>query len=247
MKTVKSIKIIFLVGIFVFSCQKDNMEPIHEEIKSDQAIQMPEIPDDIAKMMSEEDVAKFLAGPGEEYLQLPGFNEARRRHGRWHPVLMKLGYHLQFGPFVGESCDNPIPCYSPTGPTGAPGCEDPTKQLGMMGMTFSDGYWFSKEVHSEYFPVFCNPDYAGYGQGFYQLDNGLLWLEAENGPFQVDEEGNVTFARRGNYVPVQSTGVFEGAKGWEIMISYTAVENSPSIDPEGKGYSDVIIFGWVYY
>ena len=194
--------------------------------------------------MSDEDLAKFQAGPGEEYLQMPEFANGRRSRGHWYPVLMKLGYHLQIGPIGGTSCQPGEYqfCITPEGPD----FECLNAMVGAAGMTVTDGYWFRKKLHSEYYPVFCGPDYAGYGQGFYQLEDGLLWLEAENGPFNYDEYGNSTFVRRGNYIPDQSTGSFSGAIGWEIMISYTAYENSPSISPDGTGYSDVIIFGWVF-
>lgn len=253
MKSLKSLFFFTLMGLLVISCQRDSVAPDAINFIDEEAFIVPDIPYEIAQMMSAEDIAKFKAGPGEEFLELPGDPNARRMRGRWYPVLMKLGFDLQFMPFGGESCGAPEPCFTLEGdelvPTFTPGCvyTPQPSGIGIMGNTIADGYWFSNKVHSEYFTVFCMPDYAGYGQGFYQLNDGVLWLEATNGPFQVDEEGNVTFVRRGNYVPVQSTGVFEGAKGWEIMISYTAVENSPSIDPEGKGYSDVIIFGWVYY
>ncbi len=71
-------------------------------------------------------------------------------------------------------------------------------------------------------------------------------MEAENGPFNYNENGDITFCRRGNYVPEKSEGRFSGAIGWEVMISYTTVENDPG-NNNGIGYSDVIIFGWVYY
>ena len=118
-----------------------------------------------------------------------------------------------------------------------------------MGATVGDGYWFAKEVHSEYYPVFCAAEnYAGYGHGFYALKNGTLSLEAESGPRNYDDLGNMVFCRKGNYIGNESTGIFEGACGWEIMISYTTPENNPG-DPAnmGQGFSDVIIFGWVFY
>ena len=247
MKTLKSIFLFIVAGLMVLSCQKDSLEPVDEFTVSNGEFTVPIIPDEIAAMMSDEDIARFNAGPGEEYLQSFNTENARRRHGRWHPVLMNLGYHLQFGPFVGESCDAPIPCFGPTGPTGAPGCEDPANFIGSMGKTTADGYWFRNAVHSEYYPVLCGPDYVGYGQGFYQLEKGLLWLDAENGPFNYDDEGNATFCRKGRYNGDKSDGKFAGAFGWEIAISHTAPENNPANPANmGQGYSDVIIFGWVY-
>jgi hypothetical protein len=244
MRILKSYYLFLFVGLMVISCQKDSLDPVQVVDEPSTDFEVPVVPDEIASLMSDDDLAKFQAGPGEEYLQMPEFANGRRSRGHWYPVLMKLGYHLQFGPFVGESCDAPTPCFGPTGPTGAPGCEDPANYIGIMGMTYAEGYWFSNKVHSEYYPVFCLPDYAGYGSGFYQVNDDQLWLEAENGPFQVDEEGNSMFVRRGNYSPEHSTGSFSGAIGWEVMISYTAAENSPQDD--GTGYSDVIIFGWVF-
>jgi len=234
-----------LMGLLVISCQRDSVSPDAMNTMDDQAFLVPDIPDEIAQMMSVEDIARFKAGPGEEYLELQGASNSRKARGRWYPVLMKLGYQLNFVPIGGNSCQpgDFEPCFGPGAPADPAACL--ASQVGLAGMTVADGYWFRRQVHSEYYPVFCLPDYSGYGSGFYEMDNDLLWLEAVNGPFQVDEEGNVTFIRKGNYVPGQSTGVFEGAVGWEVMISYTAIENSPS-NPAGSGYSDVIIFGWVY-
>jgi hypothetical protein len=255
MKNLRSLLFFALMGLLVISCQRDSVSPDAMNTMDEQEFIVPDIPDEIAEMMSAEDIARFKAGPGEEYLELQGTSNLRKARGRWYPVLMRLGFHLQFMPFGGESCGAPQPCFAPDPnnpsimlPTNAPNCDygKPPSGLGLMGKTVADGYWFRHKVHSEYYPVFCLPDYSGYGSGFYQLDNSQLWLEAVNGPFQVDEEGNVTFIRKGNYIPGQSTGVFEGAVGWEVMISYTAIENSPSNSPDGSGYSDVIIFGWVY-
>ena len=249
MKAFKLSYFFFLAGLMVISCQKDSLEIVQEIAVPNQEFTVPDIPDEIASMMTNEDLARFQAGPGEGYLQRLELGNARRNHGRWYPVLMKLGYHLQIGPIVGASCEPGMfsPCFNENGPTGAPGCEDPVNYIGAAGATVADGYWFSKAVHSMYFPVFCGPDYTGYGSGFYQLENGLLWLEAENGPFHYDENGNSTFCREGQYVGDQSAGMFEGAFGWEVMISYTAADNNPG-DPAngGVGYSDVIIFGWVH-
>ncbi len=251
MKLIKLLSFSLLAGLLIVACQDDAMSEMEQHSSAFTfEFEVPEIPQEMAAMMSAEDIARFEAGPGAEYLAMTETPEARRGHrGRWHPVLMQLGYHLQFGPFVGESCESPIPCFGPTGPTGAPGCEDPANYLGVMGKTVADGFWFSKTAHSEYFPVFCWPDYAGYGAGFYLVNGDVLWLEAENGPFNVDEEtGDMTFCRIGHYVGDQSSGKFSGARGWEVMLSYTAVENNPGNPANGgQGYSDVIIFGWVYY
>ncbi len=244
MKALKKIYLFLFAGLLVISCQKDSLDPVQEIQKPGSEFEVPTVPNDIANMMSDGDLAKFQAGPGEEYLQMIKRSNARRARGNWYPVLMNLGYHLQISPIGGTSClpGDFVPCFGP----GAPA--DPTECLanivGATGMTLADGYWFGKQVHSEYYPVFCGADYSGYGQGFYQLDNGLLWLEAENGPFQFDEAGNATFCRKGKYVPEQSNGIFAGALGWEVMVSHTAAVDSPTDD--GIGYSNVIIFGWVF-
>ena len=243
MRPFKAFYLFFLMGLLVISCQKDTLEPVQEITEPTQEFTVPDIPDEIANLMSSEDLARFRDGPGVEYLDRLELSNARRSHGRWHPILMKLGYHLNFGPFVGESCDNPVPCYGPAGPTGEPGCENPANFIGITGMADGDGYWFSKQVHSEYYPVFCFPDYAGYGQGFNRLEDGMLWFQGESSPHNYDDEGNMVFYMKAGFVGDQSTGIFEGAFGWEIMISHTTAENIPS---GGTGYSDVIIFGWVY-
>lgn len=246
MKVLKLSYLFFLIGLFVISCQKESDEPLQELKSPAQEFDVPVIPDEIASLMSTEDLARFKAGPGEEYLQRSALNNARLSCGRWYPVLMKLGYHLQFVPIGGTSCQPGefVPCFGPGAPS------DPTECLnsivGSAGMTYANGNWFTKTVHSEYYPVLCGEDYAGYGQGFYRLQNGLLWLEGENGPFHYDDEGNATFFREANYIGDQSTGSFEGAFGWEVTISYTAVENNPKYSADGTGYSDVITFGWVH-
>jgi hypothetical protein len=246
MRPLKVFLFMLLMGLMVISCQKDATEPAQPVPSSDQEFVVPDIPDEIASLMSDEDMAMFKAGPGEEFTGKLSQDNARKARGHWYPVLMKLRYHLQFVPIGGESCapGDFTPCFGP----GAPA--DPTECLasivGSAGITGADGYWFSKAVHSEFFPVFCGPDYTGYGYGFYQVDKGMLWIEAENGPVHYDNEGNSTFVRKGNYNPEQSTGCFAGAVGWEVAIMYTATEDNPANAPDGIGYSDVVIFGWVY-
>ena len=247
MRQLTKFYLFFLVGLLVISCQKDTIEPDQLNPNQDQDFTVPDIPDEIAAVMSAQDIAKFKAGPGPDYMGLSEFNNARKTHGHWHPVLMKLGYHLQVVPIGGTSCTPGefVACFGP----GAPA--DPTECLnsyvGIAGFTYADGYWFRNVVHSEYYPVFCAPDFGGYGEGFYQVTGGMLWLTGEMTPHQYDEDGNMTFYMKGIFQGEKSTGIFEGAVGWEIMKSYTAVEDNPSTDPEGKGYSDVIIFGWVFY
>lgn len=239
--------ILFLFGAFTFTaCEKTSIDIFdHPTVQIDD-YSIPEIPEDIAELMTEEEILKFKAGPGADYSEAI---QVRRRHhhGRWHPVLMRMTYHLQIGPIGGTACEPGQfqPCFGP----GAP--PDPTDCLasvvGAAGQTIADGHWFHRPIHAEYYPVFCLPDYAGFGSGFYSSNGSLLWIEATNTAFQYDDEFNSVFYRFANYIPQQSTGIFEGAFGWEIARMYTAVENSPSNDPNGQGESDVIIFGWVYF
>ena len=234
MKTFRSFLCLFLIGLFVVSCEKESTQPIQNAPAEVPEFTVPEIPDEIASLMSDEDLILFKEGPGLSYLDESALKSARR--GRWHPVMMKLDYYLQIWPI--SSCDSwsGTPCFPPD-----------CMPMGACGFTVADGKWLFRPVHSEYYPVFCFPDYAGHGEGFHQTENGMLKLKGENTPFQVDEDGNSTFRRYGYYMGDQSTGIFEGARGWEIMISYTAAENSPSNSPTGQGQSTVIIFGWVYY
>ena len=125
MRPIKSFYLFFLLGILVLSCQKDSLDPVQEIAEHSDGFTVPNVPVEIANLMSAEDLARFKAGPGEAYLDKLNMNNARRSHGRWHPVLMKLGFHLQFGPFVGGDCEAPIPCYGPTGPTGPTGATGP--------------------------------------------------------------------------------------------------------------------------
>lgn len=247
MKRFKISYLFFLLGMLLISCENESIDTeVVSQEESLEQFDVPEIPADIKSMMSTEDLALFEAGPGKEYLSNEMSKGTRGKHGRWHPILMKLGYNLQIGPFVGESCETPVPCFDENGPTGAEGCDDPANFKGATGVTVADGYLYSKPVHSMYFPVFCFPDYAGYGEGFYQLENGMLWVEAKNGPFYYDEEGNSSFRRIGKYNPDKSQGIFSGVRGWEIALLYTAAENNPGTN-NGIGYSDVIIFGWAYW
>ena len=235
---------LLFLSLFFISCEKDSVvEPEY----SDQLVQeyeIPEIPEIIVNRMSESDIIKFKAGPGEEFLK--NENSARTR-SRWHPVLMFLNYDLQFVPIGGESCQPGefVPCFGPYAPT------DPTEclanQVGVTGITYTYGKWFKQPIYSEYYPVFCSPDYSGYGSGFYRQDSNELWVEAQNDPFNYDEMGNSWFYRYGTYNGGLSSGIFEGAYGWEIMISYTPYETNPGSNPDGIGESEVVIFGWVKY
>jgi len=246
MNRIKISYLFLLMGMFFISCENESIEPEVVSQESQEQFTVPEIPTEIKSMMSTEDLALFEAGPGKDFLNSEVNKSARGKRGRWHPILMKLGYNLQIGPFVGESCESPIPCFDENGPTGAEGCNNLANYIGATGVTVADGFLYSKPVHSMYFPVFCFPDYAGYGEGFYQLENGLLWVEANNGPFHYDAEGNSRFRRIGHYSPSKSQGIFSGARGWEIALLYTAAENNPGTN-NGVGFSDAIIFGWAYW
>ena len=235
MKTYRSFLCLILMGLFVVSCEKESTLPIQDAPAELPEFTVPEIPDEIASFMSEDDLILFIDGPGHSYLDETSTKLARR--GQWHPVLMKLEYDLQIWPI--SSCDtwSDSPCFPPD-----------CMPMGACGFTVAEGEWLFRPVHSEYYPVFCLPDYAGHGEGFHQLGKkDMLKLKGENTPFDIDEHGNSTFRRYGHYLGDQSTGKFEGASGWEIMISYTAAENSPNYPPLGQGQSTVIIFGWVYY
>ena len=236
MKTFRIFSTVFLMGLLVVSCEKESLEPVQELSDQNTEFTVPDIQEDIAALMSEEDISLFKAGPGEIYLEESALKSTRRRCGRWHPVLMLLEYNLQMWPM--PSCD------SWSGPPSFPLTFQP---MGAGGMTWADGSWFFRTVHSEYYPIFCFPDHAGHGQGFHETAKGKLSYVGENTPFQYDDQGNATFRLDGQIVGAQSTGIYEGARGWEIMISYTAAENSPSNSPTGQGLSQTITFGWVYY
>ena len=235
---------LLFLSVFLISCEK---EVIIEPEYSEQAVQeyeVPEIPEFIANRMSESDIIKFKAGPGEEFLK---YDNLRRPRSRWHPVLMFLNYDLQIVPIGGSSCEPGefVPCFGPYAP------DDPTECLanivGGTGFTYATGNWLGDNVYSEYYPVFCAPDYAGYGSGFYSVESDQLWVEAQNEPFNYDEQGNSWFYRMGSYNGNLSSGIFEGAYGWEIAILYTPSETNPGTNPNGIGASQTVIFGWVRY
>ncbi len=223
--------LLFLSVLFI-SCEKEN---IVEPEYSDQLVQeyeIPEIPEIIANRMSESDIIKFKAGPGEEFLKNENLSRTR---SRWHPVLMFLNYNLQFVPIGGESCQPGefVPCFGP----GAPEMQEDVaeclaSQVGVTGITYASGKWFRENVSSVYYPVFCAPDYSGYGSGYYRVESNELWVEAQNDPFNYDNVGNSWFYRYGIYNGGLSSGIFEGAYGWEIMISYTPYETNPGTNPE---------------
>jgi hypothetical protein len=233
MKTFRIFSIVFLMGLLLASCEKESLEPVQDLSDQNTEFTVPDIPEDIAALMSDEDIALFKAGPGEIYLEESTLKSTRRKCGRWHPVLMMLEYELQIWPI--NSCDTW---------TDVP---DFVAPVAVAGVTEAVGNWFFQHVESMYFPVFCfATGHAGHGQGFYELPKGKLFLEGENTPFEYDDDGNATFRRYDRFVGAHS-GIFEGARGWEIMISYTAEENNPGNSPTGQGLSQTIAFGWVYY
>ena len=69
MKTLNPFYLILLLGLLVVSCQTDSTEPVDEIDASTSEFVVPEVPADIAALMSEDDLALFKAGPGEEFLQ----------------------------------------------------------------------------------------------------------------------------------------------------------------------------------
>jgi hypothetical protein len=247
--------LLLFVGLVMVACQKDELAIAEETMVEEALFTVPEIPAEIAALMTEEDRIQFEAGPGEAYLASTAVdfrNHPRAWRPRWHPVLLRLDYNLQFGPiggdcrgefefcFVPGSFPNPI-CFNPSGEF-AP--------VGVSGQTSATGYWRGRQpLLARYWPVFCGPDYDGYGEGYYELNEGedVLQLVATNTPFNELENGDSFFYRYGEYVGSTSTGMFRGAVGWEISRMYTRAENNPADDPMGLGSSEVITFGWVFY
>jgi hypothetical protein len=56
----------------------------------------------------------------------------------------------------------------------------------------------------------------------------------------------MVFYTKINFAGDQSTEKYEEARGWNVLIHYTTAENNPG-NNNGIRYSDVIIFGWVYW
>ncbi len=246
MKKLFTILILGAGLMLITACEKEEITRIENTPEVAAEFTVPELPPEIEAMMPADELEKFKAGPGEKYL-----NQIRSRSwngGRWHPVIMQLDYFLQFAP-IGYSCapGEFVFCVGPMAPPdiNTPDCI--ANQVGMSGQTIADGYWFWKAVHAEYYPVFCGANgLAGYGNGFYALNNGSLALTAESTPFQYNDNGDIIFYRYGQYIGDQSTGVYEGAFGWEVSVMYTPAETYP--DPvTGQGASEVITLGWVHY
>jgi len=235
--------------LFVSACKDTEVAPDIQSSQIANQFTVPDLPPEFAELMTPEVIARFEAGPGEEYINAV---QSRSLFGhsqgpaRWHPVVTHMGYNLQFVPLGGTSCNmgDFIPCFGP----GAPA--DPTECLanivGTGGVASGDGMWLGTDIHSEYYPVFCLPDADGYGEGFYQADEGTLWFSGTNTPHVYDDEGNKTFYLYATFVPDQSTGIFEDAFGWATAFIFTAAENDPALN-SGIGYSDVVMVGWVFF
>ncbi len=135
---------LFFLSVLFISCEKD---VVVEPEYSDQLVQeyeIPEIPEFIARRMSESDIIKFKAGPGEAFLK----NEnAERGRSRWHPVLMFLNYNLQFVPIGGESCQPGefVPCFGPYAPPDADPNECLANLVGTTGLTYASGNWLKRK------------------------------------------------------------------------------------------------------
>jgi hypothetical protein len=160
--------------------------------------------------------------------------------------MIRMGYNLQFVPLGGSSCEvgDFMPCFGPGAPADPTECLE--QQVGFGGVASGDGKWVGTDIYSEYHPVFCLPDAAGYGEGFYEAEEGVLWVTATSTPHIADEEGNKSFYINGTFVPTQSTGIFDGALGWEQVLVLTAAENDPEQN-NGIGYSEAVIVGWVFF
>ena len=237
-------------GLFLLiGCEKMETKVIEDPPASTQEYAVPEVPAEIAELMSKEDMIKFEAGPGSEYTRMVETRSMMRppryTKARWHPILMRMRYDAQFAPIGGSGC-NPGEwqvCIDPDAPA-----DCLNNVVGFTGQTEAYGRWLGKNVHSLYWPVFCAlSNYDGYGTGYYELNNGMLFYEADHEPVIYDDDQNSKFYRYDRFSPNQSNGVFTGARGWSITIVRTAAENNPANHPEGKGYSDVIHYGWVYF
>jgi hypothetical protein len=264
MKLLHAFLLVLLVGLVFSACQQESEaildEVVPEEYTSlETSYDVPVIPEEIDRMMTEEQRTRFLAGPGEEFLvraeaESMSDPSAKKKWAKWHPVLLCLGYDLQFVP-IGGDCEGAFyPCFGPGFLNGFnPLCfpngpmHPPAYVSGAAGQTIADGNWFAKPIHAEYFPVFCGPDYEGYGQGFYLVDGDELKLEATNTPHTTLSNGDSYFFRHGNYVGNPNGGIFANAFGWELSYMFTNAQNNPNANPNGVGFSNVITVGWVYY
>ncbi|MCB0636035.1 MAG: hypothetical protein KDC54_05435, partial [Lewinella sp.] len=191
MRVVHLVYLLLFAGLVFVACQKESVAITDEPVSEEPLYTVPEIPAEIAEMMTAEDRARFEAGPGEKYLAMTEDNARFHPgiyHGRWHPVLLRLGYDLQFVPIGGDCQGDFEICFDQNGVPN-PICFTPQGEfqpVGATGQTVADGYWKAHvPLHAVYWPVFCAPDYAGYGQGYYQVggQGNTLHLMAENTPF----------------------------------------------------------------
>ena len=251
--TMKRFLFLLLVfaGMLIYTaCEKTGIGPIEETPEYTQEYTVPEIPPEIAALMRPEDIARFKAGPGDEYL-----NAVRARSlfghsqgpARWHPIMMHIGYDLQFVPIAGINCEpgNFHVCIPGT-------CMD--EPIGLIGETQGLGKWLGSDIYAHYTPIFCGiTGWDGYGEGVYEsIDDRLegehiLVFSALHDPSYYDDEGNLIFYRHADFAAGSSTGIFEGAFGWETAIIVTTPENNPENDPYGQGYSEAVHFGWVFF
>ena len=146
MKTLRIISTAFLMGLLVVSCEKESLEPVQDLSDQNTEFTVPDIPQDIAVLMSEEDVRLFKTGPGDIYLEESALKSTRKRGGRWHPVLMLLEYNLQIWPMPS--------CNTWSGPPSFPLTFQP---MAAGGKTWADGSWLFTPVHSEYYPSSAFP------------------------------------------------------------------------------------------
>jgi hypothetical protein len=258
MRVVHLVYLLLFVGLVVVACEKDSVAVVDEPMVEEPLYTVPEIPAEIADLMTAEDRARFEAGPGEAYLARAEAAAARWRarphRPRWHPVILKLDYNLAFVPIGGDCASgNFYPCFDETGPN--PACFPPNQPpafTGSTGYTYAEGYWRGHQpLFAEYWQTFCAPDYAGGGQGNYQVNgpDNKLFLSAYTTPMvPTPVLGNCVdfyFYRFGEYTGGE--GMFEGAIGWEISRIFTLAENDPGCDPNGLGLSTAVTFGWAYY
>jgi len=87
MKTIKALSFILFLGLLIVSCEKESPKPAKEINDQETAFVVPEIPEDIAALMSDEDQDLFKAGPGERYQEESTLKSGRNHRGRWQVVL----------------------------------------------------------------------------------------------------------------------------------------------------------------
>ncbi len=271
MRVIHLVFSLLFVGLVVVSCEKDSEAVMEEPLEAMPLYTVPEIPAEIAELMTAEDRARFEAGPGEAYLARAEEKTLHYRSGRrprWRPVLLRLEYNLAFVPISvpeGADCLNGeyVICIDPTTrmpvPENIPQCfpngfpPDAVPNFsGSTGYTYAEGYWRGQRpLIAEYWNTFCAPDYAGSGYGNYQVNGpeNKLYLTATTTPIvPTPVLGNCVdfyFYRLGEYTGGE--GIFTDAFGWEVTRIFTLAENDPTCSEDGLGQSTAITFGWVRY